>query len=166
MAAEIWGKTNGGMQMSLSASTANDITVSLRNCSKQDKMIRLGIMLGPVANRKEKGKYIEEPVTQYQFPTDINLLIKDAGGKATLFQIKGPPGVAGTMEPMEVPLPPGAVYTLHALLTECIDPKNFDQVPKGVVQITAKYVGKSSHSRVNRNYWTGSLESNTISIKL
>ena len=166
MAAEVWGKTDGGLQMSLSASSANDVTLSLRNTSKQDKMLSIGMMLAPSVATVVKGKAKDLAKDQYQFPDAINLVVQDAAGRSTELVIKGPPGVAGTVEPMEVPLPPGAVYSFQTPLSEYVDPKTFGPLPKGAVQITAKYVSKDSHSRANRCYWTGSLKSNTVSIKL
>lgn len=165
MATEVWGKTGGGLQMSLSASSAHDITVSLRNTSEQDKMLSIGMMLAPSVTKVVKGKTKNLATDQYQFPDAITLVVQDAAGKATELVIKGPPGVAGTIEPMEVPLPRGAVYSFRTPLSEYVDPKTFGPLPKGAVQITAKYVSKDSHSRTNRCYWTGSLKSNTVSIK-
>jgi hypothetical protein len=166
MAAEVWGKTDGGLQMSLSASSANDMTVSLRNTSKQDKMLSIGMMLAPSVATVVKGKTKDLATVQYQYPNAITLVVQDAAGKATELVIKGPGGVAGTLEPMEVPLPPGAVYSFQTPLIEYVDPKTFGPLPKGAVQITAKYGSKDSHRLMNRCYWTGSLKSNTVSIKL
>ena len=166
MADEVWGKTDGGLQMSLSASSANDMTLSLRNTSKQDKMLSIGKMLAPSVATVVKGKTQDLATDHYQFPDAITLVVQDVAGKATELVIKGPPGVAGTVEPMEVPLPPGAVYLFQTPLSKYVDPKTFGPLPKGAVQITAKYVSKDSHSRTNRCYWTGSLKSNAVSIKL
>jgi hypothetical protein len=165
MAAEVWGKTDGGLQMSLSGSSTKDMTLSLRNTSKEDKMLSIGMMLAPSVPTVVKGTTKDLPTAQYQFPDAITLVVQNAAGKATELVIKGPPGVAGTVEPMEVPLPAGAVYSFRTPLTEYVDPKTFAPLPKGVVQITAKYVSKDSHSRTNR-CWAGSLESNTVSIQL
>lgn len=166
MAAEVSGKTDSGLQMSLSASSANDLTLSLRNTSKQDKMLSIGMMLAPSVATVVKGKTKDLATDHYQFPDAITLIVQDAAGKATELVIKGPPGVAGTLEPMEVPLPPGAVYSLQTPLSEYVDAKTFGPLPKGLVQITAKYISKDSPSRTNRRYWTGSLKSNTVSVKL
>jgi hypothetical protein len=166
MAAEVWGKTDGGLQLSLSASSTKDVTLSLRNTSKQDKMLSIGMMVAPSVPTVVKGKTIDLAKDQYQFPDAITLVVQDATGKSTELVIKGPPGVGGTVEPMEVPLPPGAVYSFQTSLSKYVDPKTFAPLPKGAAQITAKYVLKDSHSRLNRCYWTGSLKSNTVSIKL
>lgn len=166
MAAEVWGKTDGGLQMTLSASSENDMTLSLRNMSKQDKMLSIGMMLAPLVPTVVKRKTKELAKEHYQFPDAITLVVQDAAGKATELVLKGPPGVGGTVEPMEVPLPPGAVYSFQTPLSEYVDPKTFGPLPKGAVQITAKYVSKDSPSRTNRCYWSGSLRSNTVSIKL
>ncbi|MBI2810734.1 MAG: hypothetical protein HYX67_07905 [Candidatus Melainabacteria bacterium] len=166
MAAEVWGKAESGMQMSLSGSSGKDLMLSMRNTSTRDQMLSIGMMLAPIMTTTVKGKTTDAPKTQYQYPTTIRLVIQDASGKATEFHIKGPPGVAGFVEPMDIPLPPGATYTFPTLLSECIDAKDFKPVPKGPVQITAKYASKNSDNRANRNYWTGRLESNTISLKL
>jgi hypothetical protein len=166
MAGEVWGKTDGGLQMSLSASSANDMTLSLRNASKQDKMLSIGMMLAPSVATVVKGKTKDLATEHYQFPDAITLVVKDGAGKATELVIKGPPGVGGTVEPMEVPLPPGAVYSFQTPLSEYVDRKTFGPLPKGAVEITAKYESKDSHNRTNRCYWTGSLKSNTVSIKL
>ncbi len=166
MADEVWGKTEGGMQMRLSASSANDVMLSMRNTSKQDKMLSIGMMLSPTLTTTVKGHTTDKPTPRYQFPTAFRLVIQDASGKATEFAIKALPGVAGSVELMEVPLPPGATYTFPTPLSECIDTKDFKPLPKGPVQIAAKYTSKDRDGRPHRNYWTGRLESNTISLKL
>ena len=164
MAAEVWGNADGGLQMSLSASSANDMTLSLRNTSKQDKMLSIGMMLAPLVVTVVNGKNKDLATDQYQFPHAITLVVQDAAGKSTELVIKGPAGGAGTLDRMEVPLPPGAVYSFKTPLSEYVDPKTFGPLPKGDVQITAKYVSKDSHRGANRCYWTGS--PNTVSIKL
>ena len=166
MAAPDWGKENTGLQMSLGGSSRSDMIVTVRNTSKQDKMLIIGKMLAPTIISVQKGKDVELPQSQYQFPDLVSLLIEDTAGKTREFVLKGPPGVAGTLEPLEVPLPAGAQYTLMAPLSEYIDGKTFAPPPKGSVHVTAKYTSKSSANRVNRKYWSGSLISNTISIKL
>lgn len=166
VAAEVWGETDGGLQMSLSASSANDMTLSLRNTSEQDIMLAIGMMLAPSVSTVVKGKAKGLATDRYQFPDAITLVVQNTAGQAIELVTKGPPGVAGTLEPMEVPLPPGAVYSFQTRLSEYVDRQTFGPLPKGAVQITAKFVAKDSHSRTNRRYWTGSLKSNTISIKL
>lgn len=166
MAAQDWGEANAGLQMSLTASSASDLSVTLRNTSKQDKMLSIGIMLAPTTAVVQKGKDVDLPKDQYQFPDAISLVIEDGAGKSREFVLKGPPGVAGTIEPMELPLPSGALYTFLTPLSEYVDGKTFAPPLKGSVQITAKYAKRKSHSRVNRNYWSGTLKSNTIKIKL
>ncbi len=66
VASDVWGKTVNGLQMSLAATSADDITLSLRNTSGQDKMLSIGIMLAPSVNTVVKGKATDVATPHYQ----------------------------------------------------------------------------------------------------
>lgn len=166
MAAESWGTAHNGLQISLSASGANVLNVSLRNNSEQDTMLNLGFMLAPGVVTTRAGKDNFVPNKQYQYPEAITLVLVDTSGKSTELELVGPPGVAGTLEPFEVPLPSGATYSIQTPLSKYWDPKTFRRVEKGTVQLSAKFTSKVTGSDKNKRYWTGTILSNTVTVKL
>ncbi|CAN5690208.1 hypothetical protein BH10CYA1_BH10CYA1_04110 [soil metagenome] len=170
MGAEVWGTAHNGLQMSLSAPGRNDLKgdfkVSLRNASDHDIMLNVGLMLAPAIG--------SVPSTHYQYPDAITLIVVDPAGKSTEARLIGPPGVAGSLEPLEVPLPPGAMYSLQTTTSKYFLPQTMSKGRAMAgqsyvsVQLTAKLTSKvtATGANINRHYWTGTVKSNTVSIKL
>jgi hypothetical protein len=162
-----WGPTVDGLQMSISASDAQNLDVpefqvALRNAGKQDVTVNLGHML---ANGK------------VQLPEYISLTLTDDGGKTRKLKFfdRRYPGVAGRIDDYVIPLRAGSTYTLNLSLDQFWSPdtKEFElKLFPGKYQITAQFVGggaRTSNPDMSgiklMNFWQGQLQSNTIVVE-
>jgi hypothetical protein len=107
--------------------------IELRNSGSQDLILNLGIML---ANGKQ------------QFADAIHLSIREGGpGTQTLdLDLKGPPYVAGRIDPFIVPLPKGGSMTLPINLSDYWIPKqklHEVHLKPGRYYLSAEYRGEN-----------------------
>ncbi|MCA9803252.1 MAG: hypothetical protein KC777_14880 [Cyanobacteria bacterium HKST-UBA02] len=157
---------SNGLQMSLSGSGPNDLTVTLQNTSSRDMMLNLGTMLAPGVAKTVAGKDTFVPNKRYQYPEAITLTVVDSAKKSQELVLKGPAGVGGSLEALEVPLPAGAQFSMKTPLSNYWNLKTFKSPDKGTVKLTAKFKCKITGEEKNRLYWTGIIKSNTISISM
>jgi len=133
--------------------------VELHNTGEQPLILNLGMML---ANGKQ------------QYADAVTLVLTDNHGKTTPLKLLGPAYVAGRIDPLVVPLPKGATFTLPVNLTDYISPKNnLWQVTlaPGDYTISAAYAGVGVPQQgANLDmqgislmpYWTGAVRSNAV----
>lgn len=135
----------------------------LRNAGAQALVLNLGIMLG-------NGK------TQYA--DRIHLLLTGSDGKRLHLDMLGPAMVNGRVDPMVVPLPPGATFTLPIDLRNYIAPREKVgdlALDPGHYTLTAEYEGVGvSQASANLDmkgialmpYWIGDLDSPALPFTL
>jgi len=126
---------NSGLQMNLvqthSKPAHPTFQVELRNTGDHDFMLNLGMML---ANGKK------------QYPDAIRLSLTDTSGSVLLLELIGPGFIAGRVDPLIVPLPRGATFSLPVDMSDYSSPKanvwklNFTP---GQYILSANYTGKA-----------------------
>jgi hypothetical protein len=161
-----WGEVVGGLQMSIypdQASRADSklpkFRVELRNVGESDLILNLGIML---ANGKK------------QYPNAIVLTLTDAQGKSRRLDLREPWFVAGRLDPLVLPLPTGAAFSILVDLDKywAAASKEFDyKLKPGGYSIQAQLTGKGvSQQEANLDvkgialmpYWKGTASSNQL----
>jgi hypothetical protein len=159
-----WGEVVGGLKMSIypdqssgADSKPPKFRVELRNAGESDLILNLGIML---ANGKK------------QYPNAIVLTLVDAQGKSRRFDLREPWFVAGRLDPLVVPLPTGAAFSILVDLDKywAAASKEFDyKLKPGSYSLEAQFTGKGvSQQEANLDvkgialmpYWTGMVTSN------
>jgi RNA polymerase sigma factor (sigma-70 family) len=156
-AAPTWGKPVAGLRVGILHSAPNQVSVTLENVGRDDLMLNLGIML---ANGKK------------HLPGAVRLALTDRAGKTRTFRLKGPPGIAGRVDPLVVPLPVGGRYTLACPLDKYADadPTRIDvPLAPGEYRVAAQYTGEKV-TRTNADttgltlmkYWTGTAKSGEV----
>jgi len=137
--------------------------VELRNAGETDLILNCGVML---ANGKK------------QYPNDVVLTLTDAQGKAREFDLKEPGFVAGRLDPLIVPLPTGATFSLPIDFEKYWAAKSqeFDyKIQPGTYFLEAQYTGKGvSQLQANLDmkgvalmpYWTGTATSNRLQFEV
>ena len=133
--------------------------VELRNVGDHDLILNLGFTL---ANGRK------------QYPNAIVLTIVDTQGKARQFDLIGPAGVAGRLDPLILPLPAGSTFSLPVDLDKywAAASKEFQyKFQRGSYSIEAQFRGKTvSSQEANLDvkgialmpYWTGTATSNQL----
>ena len=133
--------------------------VELQNAGKRDLTLNLGIAL---ANGKK------------QYPDALVLLITDPEGKARQFDLIGPAGVAGRLDPLILPLPVGCTFSLPVDLGKywAAQSKEFEyKFRPGRYSIQARLTGRAvSQQEANLDvkgialmpYWTDTATSNLL----
>lgn len=134
----------------------------IRNVGNQDVIVNLGSMM---ANGK------------VQLPDNITLNFNDARGRERKFKFgdKKHPIVAGRLDDYIVPLRAGSTYTLRFTLDQfwSHDTSEFEvRLLPGKNQLSAEFEGGGARL-VNldmpgiklMNFWTGKVQSNTLSIE-
>jgi hypothetical protein len=134
------------------------VTASLVNTGPQALVLNLGMMLG-----NGKG----------QFPNLIEFQLTTPEGELlNLTPRLG--GIAGRIDPMIVPMPSGATYSLRIDFSEFWAPPNrtwTSVLPAGAYTLTAQYTGRGVPFRTANldmkgvalmPYWTGTVKSNTL----
>jgi len=155
-----------GLQISvLPAQTADQselrpaFTVELRNLGDHDLILNLGIML---ANGRR------------QYADAITLLLGFPSGSKQRLVLMGPAFVAGRMDPLVVPLPVGASFSIPVDFTKFApfgkDPLKLEP---GTYVLQAQFQGKKA---INPNldmqgmalmpYWTGTVISNKLQFEI
>ena len=133
--------------------------VELQNAGEDDLVLNLGIML---ANGRK------------QYPEEIFLILTDSQGKARRFDLRGPAGIAGRMDPLIVPLPVGSAFSIPVDLEKYWPAvsNEFDyKLKPGTYFLEAQFRGKGlTQQEANLDvkglalmpYWTGSITSNRL----
>jgi len=130
--------------------------VELRNTGKDDLILNLGVML---ANGRK------------QYPRAISLLVTDSEGKYRVFDLREPGIVAGRLDPMILPLPIRATFTLHVDLANywSAATREFDYKFKGSYSIEAKLTGEKVSREMDTllaPYWVGQVISNRLAFEV
>jgi len=133
--------------------------LEFRNVGQNDLILNLGMML---ANGRR------------QYPTAVILNITDAQGVHRRFDLIGPGGIAGRVDPFVLPLPVGGTFSIPLDLSKywAAPSKEFDyKLTPGTYWIEAEFLGKSVSERDanidSKNvalfpYWEGSANSNEL----
>jgi len=133
--------------------------MELQNVGKRDLVLKLGITL---SNRSK------------QYPDALVLMIIDPQGKARQFDLIGPAGVAGRLDPLILPLPVGSTFSLPVDLGKywAAQSKEFEyKFQRGTYSIQARFTGKAvTQQEANLDvkgialmpYWTGTVTSNQL----
>ena len=123
------GGSGGGLSLEIRADPRpGNIGVSLVNAGGSDLLVRIGLMLG---NGKK------------QFPRDLRIECRGAGDHRFVLS-SSPAFVAGRVDPMVLPLPAGAAYTLSLDLRRMsvAEPRNTFSLPAGRYHVQAVLAGK------------------------
>ena len=156
------GGPNGGLSLEIRADLRpGRIGVSLVNAGGGDLLVRIGVMLG-------NGKT--------QFPGDLRIECRDAGGRRFVLS-SAPAFVAGRMDPMLLPLPDGATYTLSLDLRRMSveEPRDAFSLPAGKYRVQAVLAGKSVlREETNSDmpglstmaFWTGTARSADLEVEV
>jgi len=154
----VWGDTVNGLRIGLTqvdteAETEGDfdLLVSLENRSKGDLVLNLGMMLA------NGGK---------QYPTALYLLSTDSNGNTRKMEFLGPVTVDGRMDPLVVPLPAGALYTLRCKLDNFSHDSLSNTLAIGFEgkPVTERDAASDMKGSSLMPYWTGMVKSGQISI--
>lgn len=132
--------------------------VELHNAGDQALILNLGMML---ANGRK------------QYANAIHLSLTDAKGKTLPLDLTGPAIVSGRVDPLIVPLPQGATFTLPVDLKDYSSPRQhiFDPALAGSYILSAEYTGAGvPEQTVNLDmkgialmlYWIGTVKSNNV----
>jgi hypothetical protein len=163
-----WGEVVGGLQMSIypdqasrADSKAPKFRIELRNAGESDLILNLGIMLA-----------------KKQYPNAIVLILTDAQGKSGRFDLREPWFVAGRLDPLVLPLPTGASFSIPVDLEKywAAASKEFDyKLKPGGYSLEAQFTGKGvSQQEANLDvkgialmpYWTGTVTSNRLQFEV
>ena len=133
--------------------------VEFRNVGENDLILKLGMML---ANGRK------------QYPSAVALNITDAQGIHRRFDLIGPAGIAGRVDPFALVLPVGARFSIPLDLSKyfAAASREYDyKFPPGNYWIEAEFLGKSVSERDanldSKNvalfpYWEGIVDSNEL----
>jgi hypothetical protein len=165
-----WGEVVGGLQMSIypdQASRADSkppkFRVELRNVGESDLILNLGMML---ANGKK------------QYPNAVVLTLIDAQGKSRHLDLSEPFSVGGRLDPLVLPLPTGAAFSIPVDLDKYWAPasKEFDfKLKPGSYLLEAQFTGRGvSQQEANLDvkgialmpYWRGTVTSNHLQFEV
>ncbi len=152
------------MTMRLDATANNQSTlprfrIEIRNSGEHDLILNLGFTL---SNGRK------------QYPSALVLMITDPQGKVRQFDLIGPGGVAGRMDPLILPLPVGSTFSLPVDLEKywAAASKEFEyKFQRGTYLLEGRFIGKAvSSQEANLDvkgialmpYWTGTVKSNQL----
>jgi hypothetical protein len=160
------GQAVSGLRMTINLDRAvgvrsktPDFRIELRNMGENDLVLNLGVML---ANGKR------------QYPNAIILTLTDAQGKSRRLDLRDPSFISGRVDPLVVPLPVGAVFSIPVNLDRywAVASAEFDYKPKpGSYALEAQFTGKGvSQQGANLDlpgialmpYWQGTVTSNLL----
>ncbi len=109
-----------------------------------------------------------------QFPVLIRFQLTTPEGERRKLTPRGPTATGGRIDPMIIPLPPGAMYTITLHLAEYGAPEDRTwrwAWQPGSYTLTAPYIGRGvpvGTTNLDRRgmalmpYWTGTVDSNTL----
>ena len=161
-----WGEPHNGLRIGIYTIPSNkagqgqpDFGVVLENVGENDLVLNLGLML---ANGKTQKTHA------------IHFLISRAGEPIREMRLRSY-GIAGRVDPMVVPLPKGASYTMRCTLDQYVvaEPETglpahqASRLQPGTYKITAVYEGEHVKEFINLDmegfglmpYWTGTIRS-------
>ena len=166
----IWGEVVSGLQMTIHLgrekgvqSKAPTFRVELRNVGESDLILNLGIMLA--SGRK-------------QYPNAVVLTLTDAQGKSRRFDLREPAAVTGRLDPLVLPIPVGAVFSIPVDLDKYwpATSKEFDyRLKPGIYSLEAKFTGRTvGQQEANLDlkgvalmpYWVGTITSNHLQFEV
>jgi hypothetical protein len=137
--------------------------VRMHNAGDKDFILNLGMMLGNGSR---------------QYPDAVHLRLTDEHGKTLLLDLIGPAIIAGRVDPLIVPLPKGATFSLSVDLKDYSSPKakvwKLD-LARGRYTLSAEYEGVAiSQRQANIDtqglalmpYWTGGAESKALQFQV
>jgi hypothetical protein len=161
-----WGAPVNGLQMAMHLDRTRGtqfrtpkFSVELRNAGEKDLVLNLGSML---ANGKS------------QYPSAVVLTLTDSHGKSRRLELRRPAGVAGRVDPLVLPLPIGARFSIPVDLRNYFAPvtEEFEiKLKRGAYSIEAQLTGKGvSYDDANLDmkglsaipFWQGTVTSNRI----
>jgi hypothetical protein len=150
------------LQLDATANNHSDLPkfrMELRNIGERDLVLNLGFTLSNGSK---------------QYPSALVLIIIDPQGKARQFDLIGPAGVAGRMDPLILPLPVGSTFSLPVNLGKYwpAQSKEFEyKFQRGTYSLQARLTGEAvSPQEANLDvkgialmpYWTGTATSNQL----
>jgi hypothetical protein len=152
------------MTMRLDATANNQsklpkFRMEMRNSAEHDLILNLGFTL---SNGRR------------QYPNAFVLMVIDPQGKSRQFDLIGPGGVAGRMDPLILPLLVGSTFSLPVDLEKywAAASKEFEyKFQRGTYSLEARFIGKAvSSQEANLDvkgialmpYWTGTVNSNQL----
>jgi hypothetical protein len=157
-------KPGGGLELNLIQESATQFRAELRNEGAQALTLNLGTMLD---NGRE------------QYVDRIHLLLTSDKGEQLHLQMAGPAMIMGRADPLVVPLPPGATFTLPIDLRNYIAPQEnvWDHLAltAGRYRLSAAYKGEGvSQASANLDmkgialmpYWIGDVTSPELTFTL
>ena len=137
--------------------------LELRNAGDKDLLLNLGFML---SNGKK------------QFPAAVILVLTDAHEKSRRLALMGPAAIAGRMDPLVLPIPIGAHFSLPVDLTNYWSRETEEfaiKLDRGNYSIEAQITGKGvSFEEANLDmkgfstlpYWQGTVSSNKLQFEV
>lgn len=130
--------------------------VELRNNGKDDLVLNLGVML---ANGRK------------QYPRAFVLILTDSEGKSRVFNLREPTAVAGRLDPMILPVPIGAAFSLPVDLANYwpAATKEFEYNLRGNYTIEARFTGEKVPATMDlllAPYWIGEVTSNRLTFEV
>jgi hypothetical protein len=150
------GAPVSGITLCLASIPATDsASVEIRNDGSTDVLVDLGIMLANGA---------------HQYPNALTLVVSDS----SRVEIEGtpidPPGVAGRIDPLAIPLSAGAALRIPLRLSRYVfhaaDRAGALDLGGQRSTIRAKLTGRRPTRSELVSYWTGSAVSNAITVEL
>jgi hypothetical protein len=148
------GNPISGIALCLASIPATDrVSVEIRNDGSSDVIVRIGIMLANGAR---------------QYPNAITLLVQDSAGVELEGTSIDPPGVAGRVDPLALPLPAGAAARVPLRLSRYVfhAAHRPGEVDLGGERraVRAKLTGHRPEGSELSSYWTGTAVSNTVMV--
>lgn len=177
-APQAWGEPVQGLQMSISQTENATVSINqtkdvqskvpkfridLRNTGETDLILNVGMMLANGRN---------------QYVDAIFLTLTDALGKSRQFALRGPGLIAGRVDPLIVPLPVGAGFSLPVDIDNywAAASKEYDyKLAAGTYSIEAQFTGLSVGRRDTNldvqgialmPYWNGTVRSNSLQFEV
>jgi hypothetical protein len=167
---QTWGDVVNGLQMTIQLdqsegvqSKAPKFRVAFRNAGERDLILNLGVML---ANGKR------------QYPNAVVLTLTDAQGKSRRLDLREPAAVAGRVDPLVLPVPVGAVFSIPVDLDNywAAATEEFDyKLKPGNYSLRAQFIGKGvSQQEANLDvkgialmpYWMGTVTSDRLEFEV
>jgi hypothetical protein len=162
---EVAGETKGAIRISIEAIPSNAgserVKATVTNGGEADQLVNLGVMLG---NGKD------------MFPSGIVLECLAADGKK-LDIVREPFHVAGRMDPLIVPLPAGASWSVTLPLRRMTGkgPKGPERIEPGTYRVRAVLGGKpvakgetngDAEGLATWRFWTGTARSGETTVEI
>jgi hypothetical protein len=150
------GAPVSGLTLCLASVSGTDsASVEIRNDGSSDVLIQLGIMIANGA---------------HQYPNAITLVLSDSNRVEIEGTLIDPPGVAGRVDPLVIPLPAGAAFRIPLRLSRYVfhAAGQAGELDFGGQRraIRAKLTGRRPDRSELISFWTGTAVSNAITVVL